>query len=235
MRHVALQLHWQLSGLPLLRQDAATVRLELSCPFVTYMLLQNLQSVDEDLLSEAAAQAPAAAWQKAAAAAATAAAAAVTSTQPGGGASSSREGSSSPRSQGVATAQHVRTLLHLGRKALRATVVAVELLRKQQQSTCSDPRSSPSSAGRLMPTAAMRFCAAAGDAGGGVAAEGSAVLGRFGPGAEVLSCRRRSLLIHLQVLLQEQVMCLGPWFEPWRFRPERTPLRLLTLQAAQVR
>lgn len=194
-----------------------------------------MQSVDEDLLSEAAAQAPAAAWQNAAAVAA--AAAATTSAHPGGGASSSREGSSSPRSQGAATAQHVRTLLHLGGKALRATVIAVELLRRQQQSLCSDDHSSrPSSPGCVTGTAAMRFCAAAGDAGGGVAdAEGSAVLGRFRPGAEVFSCRRRSLLIHLQVLLQEQVMCLGPWFEPWRFRPERTPLRLLTLQAAQVR
>jgi hypothetical protein len=167
-------------------------------------LLQDLSH--EDLLTEAAGMAPVAAWRKAATAAA-ASAAAATGTTPHPRRSNSREGSSSPRGQGARSLrQQVQTLWQIGRKALRASVVAIHLLQQQQQ--CQDADG----------------------------AEGLGALPRqytAGLGAAVY--RMKALLNHLAVMLQDQASCLSPWFEPWRFKPPRTPLRLLMLQAAQVR
>lgn len=162
--------------------------------------MQDLQH--DDLLTEAAGMAPVSAWRKAAAAA--------------GGSprqhrrSVSREGSSSPRSHDSpgSLRQRVQLLWQMGRRALRATVVAVHLLQQQQQGGNAAARSS-------LPAGALPQ--------------------QYVPGAGAAAHRREVLLHHLGVMLQDQASCLSPWFEPWRFRPQRTPLRLLTLQAAQVR
>lgn len=160
--------------------------------------MQDLQQ--DDLLTEAAGMAPVSAWRKAAAAA--------------GGSprqhrrSVSGEGSSSPRSHDSSPGslrQRVQLLWQMGRRALRATAVAVHLLQQQQQQ------------------------------GGGGAVRAGALPQQYVPGAGAAAHRREVLLHHLGVMLQDQASCLSPWFEPWRFRPQRTPLQLLTLQAAQVR
>jgi hypothetical protein len=98
----------------------------------------------------------------------------------------------------------VQKLWQVGRKALRASVVAIHLLQQQ----CQD-------------------------------ADDAAGLGalprQYTAGLGAAAYRKEALLNHLAVMLQDQASCLGPWFEPWRFKPQRTPLRLLMLQASQVR
>lgn len=178
-------------------------------PFQLLLLLQDLSQ--EDLLTEAAGMAPVSAWRKAAAAAAATAPASALQHQRRS--SSSREGSSSPRDQGSgALRQEVQILWQMGRKALRATVIAIHLLQQQQQQQGIVPSSTA-----------------------GAGAGTAAVLPKqYRPGLGAVAYRKEALLNHLGVTLLDQASCLSPWFEPWRFRPQRTPLRLLMLDAAKV-
>jgi hypothetical protein len=178
----------------------------------------------DDLLTEAAGMAPVSAWRKAAAAA--------------GGVprnrrrSDSREGSSSPSGSGLLQ-QHVATLRQMGRKALRATVIAVHLLHRQQQQQTQ--QQCLLSAGQ---TGSRHAIVTGMDTAGGSsssAGDGVVLPWQYSAGHAAAGFRAEALLNHLGLLLMDQSLCLGPWFEPWRARPERTQLRQAMLQAAQVR
>lgn len=194
----------------------------------------------DDLLTRAARLAPVAAWEAAAAAANNAQHARILRAN-SSSVINTREGSSSPRGK-AALQQHVGLLRDLGRKALRATVVAVHLLLQQQQQEQGN-RVSSGSPDDMQVDAAGGASNALANTPGPVsvspAVQQSSSLppapALFGSCADTAAGRRETLLHFLGLLLQEQVMCLGPWCEPWRFRPQRGQLRLLTLQAAQVR
>jgi hypothetical protein len=204
----------------------------LAIHFFNAAVLQALE--DDDLLSEAAALAPVAAWRKAAAAAAS-------RTQPrhlGG----SRDGSS-PRggsNSTVAMEQHAKLLRQLGRNALRATAVALQLLQQQQppqrqRQGLVDGDQAVSAAAAAAGLSEQGAAAAVAAAPVASLCGGGNLPSRLCPGQEASTHVREDLLHHLGVLLQDQAACLGPWFEPWRFRPQRTQLRQLMLHAAQAR
>lgn len=195
----------------------------ISCVLCCMYCVQDLGQ--DDLLTEAAGMAPVSAWRKAAAAAAA------------GGVprhrrrSDSREGSSSPSGSGLLQ-QHVATLRQMGRKALRATVIAVHLLHRQQQQT---QQQCLLSAG---PTGSRHaIVTAAGTAGGSSSSAGDGMVlpWQYSAGHDAAGFRAEALLNHLGLLLMDQSLCLGPWFEPCRAPPQRTQLRQGMLQAAQVR
>jgi hypothetical protein len=185
-------------------------------------------SSPDDLLEEAAAAAPVAAWRKAAAAGWRASGGCR-----GSNGSSGRDGNgNSSSSAGVEVRElqgSLRTLRGLTRKALRATAVATHLLQQQQQ----QGEDSKQQQGSLQPSSNETAV---------IVLSSSLLLPQqghggddiFEQGQEAHTARRDALLNHLGMLLQDQAVCLGPWFEPWCFRPGRNRLRLLTLQAAEV-
>jgi hypothetical protein len=193
----------------------------ISCVFCCMYCVQDFGQ--DDLLTEAAGMAPVSAWRKAAAA---------------GGVpqnrrrSHSREGSSSPSGSGLLQ-QHVATLRQMGQKALRATVIAVHLLHRQQQQQTQ--QQCLLSAG---PTGSRHaIVTVAGTAGGSSSSAGDGMVlpWQYSAGHDAAGFRAEALLNHLGLLLMDQSLCLGPWFEPWRARPQRTQMRQTMLQAAQVR
>jgi hypothetical protein len=194
------------------------------CPDHTCVLCGLMQDPNhEDLLTEAAGSAPVSRWRKAAGgsgAAATreawrdsssggspgtgSAPAAAAAAAAGGGGGGAREASLSPNSRGPLITEQLQMLHAFSRRALRAALIAVHLLRMQQGSR-------PGAAGTLP----------------GEQQQGAA-------SQQAYSFAVSHLLDHLGDVLRGQGVCLAPWYEPWRFKPVRDSHRLLVLQAAQV-
>jgi hypothetical protein len=195
-------------------------------------------SSPDDLFEEAAQAAPVSAWRKAAAAAE--AARRLCGGHNGSNGSSGRDGGGGggSSSAGIDVRElqgSLQTLRTLTRKALRATAVAAHLLQQQQQqqeeTACKQQQDGLQISCNGSDTA---FVAVSSSPMQLSDAEGRSGSDMFEQGQEAWAARRATLLNHLGVLLHDQAVCLGPWFEPWRFRPRRDGLRLLTLQAAEV-